>query len=157
MNNSTTIVELYALIDWEWLILLLIALITICVPIYIHLSTEKTKKKSKKIAEIEKQLEKLYYPLMDILNNPLPNLRTDEKGLKFDSKKIAEIIPFKHLASDDFKEIEEFLKNEFRNGSIDADNRVEGNNFDISFEDFKEFVEADIKRLEEELKLIKNS
>ncbi len=114
-------------------------------------------RKSRQIGDIEKQLEKLYYPLMDILKNPLPNLRTDEKGLKFDSKKIAETIRFNHLASDDFKEIKEFLENESWNRSKDADNRVEGNNFDISFEDFKEFVEADIERLKEEIQSIKNS
>jgi len=157
MNNSTTIAELYALIDWKWLIYILIILMGIVVTISIHYSTKKTKKKARQRAYIEKQLEKLYYPLINILNTPLPNLRTDEKELKFDLKKIAEIIPFKHLASDDFIEIEKRLKNEFWNGSIVADNRVEGNNYDISFEDFKEFVEADIKRLEEKLQSIKNS
>ena len=98
-------------------------------------------RKSRQIAGIEKRLEKLYYPLMDILKNPLPNLRDDIKGLKVDSKKINAIIPFQYLVSDDLKKmLEEFIKNALVESPID--------------ESFTKEVEADIERLKKELQPI---
>lgn len=158
MNNTTTMAELIALIELKWLISILISLIVISVTIFIYLDTKKTKNKARQIDEIEKQLEKLYYPLLNILKNPRANLRIDEKRYSFDFKKINEIRPFQHLASDDLKDlIEEFIKNALVERSIDTDNRVDGTNFDITYESFIELVEADIKWLKKELQSIKNS
>ena len=140
MNNTTTMAELITLIDLKWSIPILISLIVISVTISIYLDTKKTKKKAGQIDEIEKQLEKLYYPLLNILKNPRVNLRTDEKRLSSDVKEINEIEPFQHLALDDLKDLlQKFIDNAF----------VE--------ESFRELVEADIERLKEELRLIKNS
>jgi Ca2+/Na+ antiporter len=50
-------------------------------------------RKSKKIGDIEKQLEKLYYPLMNILKNPPVWQIKDGEDPYIDVKKIDEIIP----------------------------------------------------------------
>ena len=96
--------------------------VLIAITIWYAYSTHKMldeKRKSKKIAEIEKQLEKLYYPLMDILKNP--RISINEWGAEgdvdyyIDLKQIDEIIPFQHLASDDLKDlIEKFIDNSLK-------------------------------------------
>ena len=137
--------DLIVLIDWKWLITLSIALMVFCFGIYKYFDTKKTGKKARQIAEIDKQLVKLYYPLMDILKNPPPNLRIDDIEYYLDRKKIDKITPFQHLVSDDLKDLlEKIIENALVERSIDMDN-------------FRELVEADIERLKRELQSIKNS
>jgi len=135
--------------------------VLIVITIWYAYSTHKMleeQRKTKKIAEIEKQLEKLYYPLMDILKNPRVKHFVDEKGYYIDLKQIDEIVPFQHLASDDLINlIEKFIENAFVERPIDTDYMVDGITFNIIDESFRELVEADIERLKEELQLIKNS
>ena len=135
--------------------------VLIVITIWYAYSTHKMleeQRKTKKIAEIEKQLEKLYYPLMDILKNPRVKHFVDEKEYYIDLKQIDEIVPFQHLASDDLINlIEKFIENAFVERPIDTDYMVDGITFDIIDESFRESVEADIERLKEELQLIKNS
>jgi len=136
--------------------------VLIVITIWYAYSTHKMleeQRKTKEIAEIEKQLEKLYYPLMDILRNPrVMHYTGDEKGYYIDLKQIDEIVPFQHLASDDLKDLlERFIRLALAGRSVDLDYVVDGINFDIIDESFRELVEADIERLKEELQLIKNS
>ena len=119
-------------------------------------------RKSKKIDDIEKQLEKLYYPLMDILKNPRASI--NKWGAKIDVdfyidlKKIDDIIPFQHLVSDDLKDLlEKFIDNSLKGRIIGDDNNIDGTNFGIIDKDFRELIKEDIERLKEELQLIKNS
>jgi len=53
--------------------------------------------------------------------------------------------------------LERFIRLALAGRSVDLDYVVDGINFDIIDESFRELVEADIERLKEELQLIKNS
>lgn len=116
-------------------------------------------KKLRQISDIEKQLEKLYYPLLDILNNPcVVYFIGDEKDYCIDLKKIDEIVPFQHLASDEFKGlIENFIEIAFKERTIVVGDMSDVTNFDIVDESFKEKVEVEIDWLKKELQQIKNS
>ena len=135
--------------------------VLIAITIWYAYSTHRMleeQRKSKEIAEIEKQLEKLYYPLMDILKNPRVMHFIDEKEYFIDLKQIDEIVPFQHLASDDLKDLlEKFIRLALAERTIGMNVMVDGTNFDIIDESFRELVESDIERLKEELQLIKNS
>jgi len=116
-------------------------------------------KKLRQISDIEKQLEKLYYPLMDILKNPcVMYFIGDEKNYCIELKKIDEIIPFQHLASVEVKGlIENFIKIAFQERTIVMSDMDDVTNFDIVDESFKEKVEVEIDWLKKELRQIKNS
>ena len=131
-------------------------------------STEKMleeQRKTRKITEIEKQLEKLYYPLMNILKNPRSRhnryrINIDTKiGEYIDLKQIDEIVPYQHLVSDDLKDLlEKFIETAFKGRNIDVgDFMVDVINFDIIDESFSKLIEDDIEWLKEKLQLIKNS
>ena len=67
----------------------------------------KQTNKNSEIAFIEKRLEKLYYPLDDVLQNPTNmDFTGGGKGEYIDLNKIDNIIPFQYLAS---KNIEDLL------------------------------------------------
>ena len=58
--------------------------------------------KSRQISYIERRLEKLYYPLLDVLENPhIPYGKTKKE---FGWQKTEQIIPFQYLSFDDSKE-----------------------------------------------------
>lgn len=135
--------------------------VLIAITIWYAFSTHKMlgeQRKSRQIGDIEKQLEKLYYPLMDILKNPhVMHFIGDEKGYYINLKQIDEIVPYQHLASDDLKDLlEKFIRLALAERPIGMDIMIDGTNFDIIDESFRELVEADIERLKEELQLIKN-
>ena len=77
--------------------------------IYVKLTGQIVKQtdKNSEIAFIEKRLEKLYYPLIDVLQNPTyMDLTGGDKGKFLDLNKIDNIIPFQYLAS---KNIDDLL------------------------------------------------
>ena len=57
--------------------------------------------KSRQISYIERRLEKLYYPLLGVLENPHISSGTKKE---FGWQKTEQIIPFKYLSLDDSKE-----------------------------------------------------
>lgn len=116
-------------------------------------------RKLRQISDFEKQLEKLYYPLIDILKNPrVMHFTGGEKGYFIELKKIDEIIPFQHLASVEVKGlIENFIKIAFEERTIVMGDMDDVTNFDIVDESFTKKLEVEIGRLKKELQQIKNS
>lgn len=101
-------------------------------------------RKDHKVALIERRLEKLYFPLKDILENPL-RYQSGEPELEW--KKLDKIIPFQYLASKELKGI----LNEFIKKVIEGKKK----NF-LPFEDFsnnniKGIIEKDIENFKIEL------
>ena len=118
----------------------------------------KQTNKNSEIAFIEKRLEKLYYPLKDILQNPTNMYFIGDKKERIDLNKIDNIIPFQYLAS---KNIEDLL-NDFINIALaertNTDNEYSNYApYEIVTEDIKTKVNEDIETYKNELKkLIKH-
>ena len=80
---------------------------TVTLAIITHKYTKITDKilkdqiKSRQISYIERRLEKLYYPLLSVLENPHISSGTKKE---FGWQKTEQIIPFKYLSLDDSKE-----------------------------------------------------
>lgn len=114
--------------------------------------------KNSEIAFIEKRLEKLYYPLKDVLQNPTNMYFVGDKKERIDLNKIDNIIPFQYLAS---KNIEDLL-NDFINIALaertNTDNEYSNYApYEIVTEDIKIKVNEDIETYKNELKkLIKH-
>ena len=72
----------------------------------------KQTNENSEIAFIEKRLEKLYYPLMDVLQNPVIMLFEKEKYGYIDLDKIDKIVPFQYLASENIVKLVENFVNE---------------------------------------------
>ncbi|MCK4938131.1 MAG: hypothetical protein KAR85_05965 [Methanosarcinales archaeon] len=111
-------------------------------------------RKSRQIAFIERRLEKLYYPIKDVLSNPFtPHSSNDVKQIEW--KKVESIVPFQYLAYEKSKDI----INEFINKVIKSKTEYEG---DLSFSNFendelKTIINNDIEMYEKELdELTKN-
>ena len=136
---------------------IILAIITGCYAYTTHKILDE-QKKLRQISDIEKQLEKLYYPLMDILKNPcVIYFVGGKKDYCIDLKKIDEIVPFQHLASDEFKDlIENFIKIAFKERVVAVSDIYDVTKFDIVDESFKEKVEDKIDLLKKELQQIKN-
>lgn len=65
--------------------------------------------KSRQIAYIERRLEKLYYPLLDVLENP--HITYGKTKKEFGWQKAEQIIPFQYLSLDDSKDkISDFIQ-----------------------------------------------
>ena len=118
----------------------------------------KQTNKNSEIAFIEKRLEKLYYPLKDVLQNPTNMYFVGDKKERIDLNKIDNIIPFQYLAS---KNIEDLL-NDFINIALaertNTDNEYSNYApYEIVTEDIKIKVNEDIETYKNELKkLIKH-
>lgn len=113
-------------------------------------------KKSRQITYIEKKLEKLYYPLKDVLSNPIIthiDRDTLEAFEEIEWKKVVNIIPFQYLA---YKESEDILNNfinkilEFkRTGTLSFENVRSDKIKEIK--EIKEICERDIEKCKIEL------
>lgn len=109
----------------------------------------------RKVMFIEKRLEKLYYPLRDVLQNPFTEVFVGgEKVKNINLKKIDDIIPFQYLAS---KELENPL-NEFIKKALD-ERYIHGHEsgydykpYEIVDEGIKKKVDEDIENFKNELK-----
>ena len=118
----------------------------------------KQTNKNSEIAFIEKRLEKLYYPLKDVLQNPTNMYFAGDKKERIALNKIDNIIPFQYLAS---KNIEDLL-NDFINIALaertNTDNEYSNYApYEIVTEDIKTKVNEDIETYKNELKkLIKH-
>ena len=119
----------------------------------------KEQRKSRQISCIEKQLEKLYYPLVDILNNPhVMNLTGGENYDCIELKKIDELIPFQHLASDKCKaKIKSFIKSAFKERIVVMGDMDDVIGFEIVEDNFKANINNEIDMLNKKLQQIKNS
>lgn len=120
--------------------------------IYVILTGQIVKQtdKNSEIAFIEKRLEKLYYPLIDVLQNPTNMDLTGGNKSKFlDLNKIDKIIPFQYLAS---KDIENLL-NDYINTALAERTDINYNYVPyIVNKDFMAKVKMDIEIYKSELK-----
>ena len=86
---------------------IVMAIATVTLAIITNQYTKTTDKilkdqiKSRQISYIERRLEKLYYPLLSVLENPHISSGTKKE---FGWQKTEQIIPFKYLSLDDSKE-----------------------------------------------------
>ncbi len=130
----------------------ILAVITIWYAVSTYRLLEETQV-ARKIAFIEKRLEKLYYPLRDVLQNPMVQVYVgDEKGYFIDLKKIDNIIPFQHLASKELGlSLDEFIKKAFKDRYITEYNYVP---YEIVNDKIKKKVDEDIDDLKNQLKKI---
>ncbi len=136
----------------------ILAIITIWYAISTHRLLEETQV-ARKVAFIEKRLEKLYYPLRDIVRNPVTQVYVgDDKGYFIDLKKIDNIIPFQYLASKELGlYLDEFIKKAFENRYI-TDTGYDHVSYEIVDDKVKIKVDEDIDNLKNELKkLVKSS
>ncbi|MDO8726699.1 MAG: hypothetical protein Q7J35_11585 [Candidatus Methanoperedens sp.] len=131
-----------------------LAVITIWYAISTYRLLEETQV-TRKVAFIEKRLEKLYYPLRDVLQNPFTDVFLGgEKVKNINLKKIDDIIPFQYLAS---KELENPL-NQFFKKALDERyiyGYESGNDYkpyEIVDDEIKKKVNEDIDNLKNELK-----
>lgn len=106
---------------------------------------------ARKIAFIERRLEKLYYPLRDILRNPMIQVYVgDDKGYFIDLKKIDNIISFQHLASKKLGlSLDNFIKKAYEERYITDYNYAP---YEIINDEIKKRVDEDIENLKDELK-----
>jgi len=102
-------------------------------------------RKSRQIAFIERKLEKLYYPLKDVLSNPITI--NDVKQIAW--KKVEEIAPFQYLAYEESKD----MINEFIEKVIKSKTEYEGALMFSNFEngELKTIINDDIEMYENEL------
>lgn len=124
-------------------IVMAIATVTLAIITYKYTKTTdkilKDQIKSRQISYIERRLEKLYYPLLGVLENPHISCGTKKE---FGWQKTEQIIPFKYLSLDDSKEeISNFIQ---RIMDLKAQN-------DLSFEhienhDIINVIKADINK-----------
>ncbi len=105
---------------------------------------------SKKIAFIERRLEKLYYPLRDVLQNPIAvDLLGGNRQQCIDLKKIDNIIPFQYLSSKELENLlDDFIKKAFQNVAISA---YRYSSYDIVDDNIRNKVEEDIEKFRNEL------
>ena len=112
-------------------------------------------RKSRQIAFIERRLEKLYYPIKDVLSNPITINYSSNDVKQIEWKKVEAIVPFQYLAYEKSKDI----INEFIEKVIKSKTEYEG---DLSFSNFendelKTIINNDIEMYEKELdELTKN-
>ena len=102
-------------------------------------------RKSRQIAFIERKLEKLYYPMKDVLSNPYT--KNNDKQIEW--KKVEAIVPFQYLAYETSKGI----INEFIEKVIKSKTEYEE---DLSFSNFendelKNIIKNDIEMYENKL------
>ena len=107
-------------------------------------------KKSRKVAFIERRLEKLYYPTKDVLTNPITV--KDPNSLfvvEIAWKKVEEIAPFQYLAYEKSKD----TINEFIEKVIKSKTEYEGALMFSNFEngELKSIINDDIEMYENEL------
>jgi len=111
-------------------IILAFATVTLVIISYKYAkSTEEMleeQRKSREIAFIERRLEKLYYPMKDVLSNPYT--KNNDKQIEW--KKVEAIVPFQYLAYETSKDI----TNEFIRKVIKSKNKSEK---DLLFSNFK--------------------
>lgn len=106
--------------------------------------------KNNKILFIEKRLEKLYYPLEDILQNPIVRNPVGYIVEEIDLNKIDNIIPYQYLASKNIEELlNDFIKTAFNERKSLDNNYVL---YLIVTEEIKTMVNDDIKTYKRELK-----
>jgi len=153
MNNTTTMTELIASIDWKWLIPLLITLIGI------YRNTKKTKNKSRQIDYTSKRLEKFYYPTLNFLNSYIYIVSTDSKP---ELRIRDNIFYIKNRNSNpDYKDIirnqylmknnqTKYLFGEFVEKVLKSHRTQEKEDIDLYYR-FKKIVEQDIEMYEKEL------
>ena len=102
-------------------------------------------RKDRKVALIERRLEKLYLPLKDILENPILPRYSNELQLEW--TKLENIIPFQYLASKKLKMVlNEFIKKVIegkKNDFVPFD--------DFTNDDIKVIIENDIEIFKTEL------
>ncbi len=106
-------------------------------------------RKSRQIAFIERRLEKLYYPIKDVLSNPITINYSSNDVKQIEWKKVEAIVPFQYLAYEKSKDI----INEFIEKVIKSKTEYEG---DLSFSNFendelKNIINNDIEMYEKEL------
>jgi hypothetical protein len=112
----------------------------------------KQTNKNSEIAFIEKRLEKLYYPLIDVLQNPTNmDLTGGNKSEFLDLNKIDNIIPFQYLAS---KNIENLLNDYINTALADRTNinynyvpYIVNKNFMIKVKMDIEIYKSELKKL----------
>ena len=106
--------------------------------------------KNSEITFIEKRLEKLYYPLEDVLQNPVIRNSSGYIFKEIDLNKIDNIIPFQYLASKNIEELlNDFIKTAFAERSGTDNNCVTNL---IVTEDIKTKVNDDIENYKTGLK-----
>ena len=106
-------------------------------------------KKSRKLAFIERRLEKLYYPIKDVLSNPITINYSSNDVKQIEWKKVEAIVPFQYLA---YKKSKDMI-NEFIEKVIKSKTECGG---DLSFNNFendelKNIINNDIEMYEKEL------
>ena len=110
-------------------------------------------KYDRKVAFTEKRLEKLYYPLKDVLQNPYIMYFTgDEKNNNINLEKIDAIIPFQYLASKRLKDkLDDFIEKALKERSVDVTEFSNYASFEIVDGEIKKIVDEDIERFKREL------
>ena len=110
-------------------------------------------KYDRKVAFTEKRLEKLYYPLKDVLQNPYIMYFTgDEKNNNINLEKIDAIIPFQYLASKRLKDkLDDFIEKALKERSVNVTEFSNYASFEIVDGEIKKIVDEDIERFKKEL------
>ena len=110
-------------------------------------------KYDRKVAFIEKRLEKLYYPLKDVLQNPyIMHFIGDEKNNNINLEKIDAIIPFQYLASKRLKDkLDYFIEKALKERSVNVTEFSNYASFEIVDGEIKKIVDEDIEKFKKEL------
>ncbi|MCK4928564.1 MAG: hypothetical protein KAR76_02405 [Methanosarcinales archaeon] len=105
-------------------------------------------RKSRQIGDIEKKLELLYYPLKDVLSNPIRQTNMDgESEEQVSWMKVEEIIPYQYLAFSESKDIiDEFIEKVIKSKGNDASDFNKFKNHKV-----KDIIEKDVGRCKDEL------